>query len=153
MLSRLPSHFCNSLLSLVKLVHDVVSLAGPCEYQSTHVPPAPARAPAQWVCSPCLCSCRELLEFGEVAELTNLKVSLWSADLLLSFQLNFVLLLQLYSIVTFTSSVSSVVALVAALQMLCASCMQWGRSGGFLADRGGIVPCGSWGTCHAVGRC
>lgn len=119
----------------MKLVHHTASLAGLCEDQSTYVPSGPSHSPCQQVCSACLCSCKERLEFGEAAELTNLKVSAWSVNLLLSFQLNFVLLLQLYLTVTFTSLVSSVVALVPALQVLWALCQlhavgqEWGALG------------------------
>lgn len=119
---------------------------------------APATAPALQVCSACLCSCKEPLEFGEVDELTNLKVSAWSENLLLSFQLSFVLLLQLYSTVTFTSLVSSVGALVPAFPLLWALCQlhavgqEWGVLGPRGAAWGGAVPCGSWGSYHAVGK-
>lgn len=63
----------------------MASVAGPCEDQSTYGPPGHSLCPE-------LCSCREHLEFEEIAKLTNLKLSEWSANLLLSFQLNFVLL-------------------------------------------------------------
>lgn len=46
--------FFNSLLSLVKLVHHVAFLAGPCENQSTYVPPGPSHSPcpAGFFCLP-----------------------------------------------------------------------------------------------------
>lgn len=119
---------------------------------------APATAPAQQVCCVCLCCCKEGSEFGEVVPSSLISkyqrglqtVAYLSTELCLTFAV--VLDGDLHVIGEFCGRFS-------ALQVLWALCQlhEVGQERGILgprgADWGGVVPCGSWGSGHAVGHC